>query len=924
MEKPSRIVTFTTKGRISAYLPSEKALADPPKMEDNAEVLTAGSDIASQLPEDPNTGKSPDVYIKQEPVSRTADVLAVATTSNANPINEMPDVSKMNDAELEAYLAHYKDEEDRLPKKEAQGVLAKFHNGRREQIRQKINSLEQERNSRQRHISTALNAKKSLGMGKLSASTGSCAQPRSSLRQKRKSGTSETSNKRPKITKETRQIKDAVMRQAFSLIKGEVSAVYDKDATKALPQIGDAPAHLRDHLQSIQNAALQKPGVEKDIIDHDIRAFVGILIFLGTSIQPWVSPGEGPKTVADFKWRLAGMNEPLHHHQVPAVGIMVINERDLENDGVHKLALRSGLLCDYMGLGKTVEILGCIMTNPPVFRNGRRSKKGHTTNLIVVPKSAVMQWEKEVQRHCQDLKVGLYDKEESEADPEDTLSNDILIVTYDQLRAADNLAGTKKKKQKRNPRVSLLFKSTFYRICLDESHHIKGAGTKAFRLCCKLQATHRWCATGTPTPNGIAEIYSYLKFINHPLVTDFPSFRDQYLGGKKGEHFPEGVENKYEKLDQLLAPIMLMRSPGHSFLGGALVELPETHFHAITVPLSLEEDVIYKFVEAHIEAYINKKSGKKPKKTPIRARKKPQDESNEGADEAPDEGLGYRSLYEVALRLRQLVASPLLLEKLVKGGIWTADQIKQMREEAHSHGCVKTPYIDQYETWISESGTSQTASKKAHKLKRKRAELIKDSCPGCTQDQEEPQRSGSQCLCIWCKECVEDRIQSCIRRNKEIRCQRCKKLIGVPRPYELPGGLSSGLGEPDTERARMRGEDFLKFAPKEDFDTSLFRHLDANPRAEIPLSSKMRATLDQIQDWLRDAPQEKIVVFTQFIDIQRLLGRVFQDHGIEFLYFMGEMDYAQREAAKEQFRTNPDIKVMASIFLQPVPRSSSI
>lgn len=903
MEKPSRIVKLKVKGLKRDTQPSEKSPADPPKMEDHAEPLTAGYDIASQLPEDPNTGMSPDVYIKQEPVSRTADVLDVATPRNANPINEMPKVSVMTDAELGAYLDHYKDEEDRLPKKEAQGVLADFHNARRKQIRQKINSLEQERNSRQRHISTALNAKKSLGMGKLSVSTGSGSQPKSSLRQKRKSGSSETSNKRLKVTKETRQIKDAVMRQAFSLIKGEVSAVYDKDATKALPQIGDAPAHLRDHLQSIQNAALQKPGVEKDIIDHDLRAFVGILIMFGALIQPWISPGEGPKTVADFKWRLAGMNEPLHHHQVPAIGIMLMNEKDLEKDGEHKFALKSGLLFDFMGLGKTVEILGCIVVNLPVFRNGDRSKRGHTTTLIVVPKSAVLQWEKEIQRHCQNLKAGLYDKE-SEAYPEEALGNDILIVTYDQLRAADRMAVSKKKKQKRSPRISFLFKSKFYRVCLDESHRIKGRDTETFRLCCRLHATHRWCASGTPTPNGIAEIYSYLKFIKHPQVSDFPTFRDQYLGGKKGKLFPTGVENKYENLDRLLAPIMLMRTPGHSFLGGALVELPETYFHATPVPLSAEEDVIYKFVEAHIEAYINKKSDKKPdkkpKKTPCRPRKKPQDESSKGPDEEMSDGLGYRSLYEVALRLRQLVASPLLLEKLVKDGIWTAIQVREMREAAHDRGCVNTPFIDQYETWISESGTSQTASRKVNTSKRKTAKFNMDHCPECsTPDRENPHRS--QCLCIWCKKCVDDRINICMTMNREILCPRCKKPIGTPTPC---------LG--------MRGEDALKFAPKEDFDTSLFRHLDANPAAAIPLSSKMRATLDQIQEWQRIAPQEKIVVFSQFIDTQRLLGRVLQDHGIEFLYFMGEMDHGQREAAKEHFRTNPNIKVMVSLSLQPV------
>ncbi|KAG6366629.1 hypothetical protein INS49_000807 [Diaporthe citri] len=906
MAPPRKIKLNYSKG---ATHPSEETMADVPQEEDRAAVPAPRSDNSTQQSHSVETKKSPDVYIKQEPTSGTADVPANATPSTATPNNELPNVSGMDDAELSAHLKYFKEEEDRLPKKEAEGLLTELYSRQRKQIRHNIKLLEEERSIRQRILAGALDSSKSLGLGKLPAMQVTDAQRRSSRRQKRKPGNNEGPNKRLKITKETRQIKDTVMRGAFNLIKGEVSTVHDKDYTKALPQIGEAPVHLRDHLQAIQNAALQNPGVKKEIIDHDIRAFVGILTMLGAFIQPWVSPGDGPKTVADFKWRLAGMSEPLYHHQVPAIGIMLMNEKDLENDGESKFALKSGFLFDYMGLGKTVEILGCIVTNSPVFRKGNRSEKGRTTTLIVVPKSAVMQWEKEVQRHCQGLKVGLYEKE-SEMEVEETLGNDILIVTYDQLLAADRMAGLRKKKQKGKPRVSLLFKAKFYRVILDECHRVKSHHSEAFRLCCKLHATHRWCASGTPTPNGIAELYAYLKFIDHPLVTDFPTFRDKYLGGKNGRLFPKGVQNKYEKLDRLLEQLMIMRTPGHKFLGGALVELPETYFHADPVPLSPEEDIIYKFVEAHMEAYIVKKSGKKPQKKPSRPRKKPQDESGMAADEEMGEGLGYRSLYEVALRLRQLVASPLLLEQIVKGGIWTANQVKEMRDKAHSHGCDKTPFIDKFESWMSEPRIPQTASRKANKLRRKKADLIRNDCPGCSSStQEEPHRS--QCLCIWCKQCVDDRIFLDTQRNREIRCPRCKKPIGAPKPCELPGELSTGSGAPDTERPRMRGEDFLNFSPKEDFDTSLFRDLDANPSAEIPLSSKMRATLEQIQTWQSVAPQDKIIVFSQFIDTQRLLGRVLQDHGIEFLYFMGEMDYDQREAAKEHFRTNPGIKMMS-------------
>lgn len=900
-------MTLKLKGRKGAPQPSEEAMVASPQVEDRAAVLATGSDNASQQSHGLQTGEHPDVCIKQEPVSETADVLAIATPSTADSINGLPNVRVMSDAELSAYLEHYKKEEDRLPKGEAQGLLTEFYSRQRKQLRNNIKMFEEEQSIRQRRVSGALNAKKSLGLGKLSVITGSDAQPRSSPRQKRKPDNNERRNKRVKITKETRHLKDTVMREAFSLIKGETSAAYDKDAAKALPQINEAPVHLRDHLQAIRNTALQNPGADEDIIDHDIRAFISILIIFGDLIQPWVSPGGGPKTIADFKWLLTGMKEPLHHHQVPAAGVMLV---------IEKIDPKSGLLFDHMGLGKTLETLACIVINSPVFRKGNRSKKGHTTTLIVVPKSAVLQWEKEVQRHCQDVKVGLYDKE-SEMDVEETLSNDILIVTYDQLLGADRMAGLKKKKQRSKPRVSLLFKAKFYRVILDESHRVKAYNALTFRTCCRLQATHRWCVSGTPTPNGIEELYSYLKFINHPQVTDFPTFRDQYLGGKKGKLFPEGVENKYEKLDRLLEPIMIMRTLGQKFLCGALVELPETHFLATRFALSTEEDVIYKSVEDHMKAYIINKSGKKPQKKPSRPRKKTQDKSSKATDEDVSEDLSYRSLHEVALRFRQLVASPLLLEKLVKDGIWTANQIRGMRDECHSRSCARTPFIDYFESWISEPKIS-TASKKANKRERQKAEIIRDCCPKCSSStQEKPFRSA--CCCIWCKHCVDYWISMCVQTKTEIRCLRCEKPIGTPSPCELPGGLSSGPGERDSERPRRRGEDFLNFSPKEEFGTSLFRHLDANPEAEIPLSSKMRATLDQIQTWLLAAPQDKIIVFSQFIDSQKLLGRILQASGIEFLYFMGEMDYDQREAAKEHFRTNPDIKVMVSISLRSMP-----
>ncbi|POS77333.1 hypothetical protein DHEL01_v204275 [Diaporthe helianthi] len=252
-----------------------------------------------------------------------------------------------------------------------------------------------------------------------------------------------------------------------------------------------------------------------------------------------------------------------------------------------------------------------------------------------------------------------------------------------------------------------------------------------------------------------------------------------------------------------------MRVPGHQLLGGPLYDLPKTHYYAPSFSLSPEEAIIYEYLEKHITEYINKKSGKtpNPKAQPSQASKNSQGETS--ASKA--EELGFESLCEVALRFRQLVASPLLLEQLVRGGIWTSDQLKEMRDKAHSRGCAQTPFIDHFG----------------------------------------------------------------------------------------PCGLSG------------RGDDFLGFQPKEEFGTTLFQDLDADSRAAVPLSSKMHEILEQIRAWQNAAPDDKIILFFQFIGIQKLLGRVFQDQGIEFLYFVGEMDNKQREAAKKCFQSDRNIKMMS-------------
>lgn len=68
-------------------------------------------------------------------------------------------------------------------------------------------------------------------------------------------------------------------------------------------------------------------------------------------------------------------------------------------------------------------------------------------------------------------------------------------------------------------------KAKFHRIILDEAQCIKNRITKTAKACHKLNATYRWCLTGTPMMNGVLELYSLLKFLRIKPYHDWEKFR---------------------------------------------------------------------------------------------------------------------------------------------------------------------------------------------------------------------------------------------------------------------------------------------------------------------------------------------------------------------------------------------------------------
>ncbi|KAK1989120.1 SNF2 family domain-containing protein [Colletotrichum cereale] len=172
-----------------------------------------------------------------------------------------------------------------------------------------------------------------------------------------------------------------------------------------------------------------------------------------------------------------------------------------------------GILADEMGMGKSLSILSLIVTT---LQNGqqwaqqeeRNSDKSrelcYSGSTLVVVSSALLiyEWNNEIAKHVEGkLNQIEYHGPKREKDIDKIKNSNIVVTTY------NTLAAEYEKKS------SLLHKIGWYRVVLDEAHVIRRPATTFFHACRALHANSRWCLTGTPIQNKLADIGALFAFI---------------------------------------------------------------------------------------------------------------------------------------------------------------------------------------------------------------------------------------------------------------------------------------------------------------------------------------------------------------------------------------------------------------------------
>ncbi|WP_276967418.1 DEAD/DEAH box helicase [Chryseobacterium sp.] len=250
--------------------------------------------------------------------------------------------------------------------------------------------------------------------------------------------------------------------------------------------------------------------------------------------------------------------------------------RDYQHDGLNWLNFLDsfnfgGCLADDMGLGKTIQIIAFILS--------QREKRGHTTNLIVVPTSLLFNWQEEMNRFAPSIKVLLHYGADRPKTTAHMPEYEVVLTTYGMLLSD----------------IQFLKNLNFNYVFLDESQVIKNPNSERYKAARLLQSRNRIVLTGTPVENSTFDLYSQLSFACPGLLGSKQYFKDIYaIPIDKFEYSKRAIE-----LQQKIKPFILRRTKKQ-----VAKELPEKTETVIYCEMNTEQRKIYDAYEKELREFI--------------------------------------------------------------------------------------------------------------------------------------------------------------------------------------------------------------------------------------------------------------------------------------------------------------------------------
>ena len=164
-----------------------------------------------------------------------------------------------------------------------------------------------------------------------------------------------------------------------------------------------------------------------------------------------------------------------------------------------------GCLADDMGVGKTVQALAFLLSL-------KATGESKSANLVVLPRSLIFNWEREVKKFTPGLSVLVHAENKRSKDIAHLDDYDLVLTTYGVMLRD----------------INVLRKYRFHYVILDEAQVIKNPLSLTGRSARLLQSDHRLVLTGTPVENSTIDLWSQFEFLNPGLLGGLEYFRTEF------------------------------------------------------------------------------------------------------------------------------------------------------------------------------------------------------------------------------------------------------------------------------------------------------------------------------------------------------------------------------------------------------------
>ncbi|MCP5104259.1 MAG: DEAD/DEAH box helicase, partial [bacterium] len=238
----------------------------------------------------------------------------------------------------------------------------------------------------------------------------------------------------------------------------------------------------------------------------------------------------------------------------------------------------SGCLADDMGLGKTVQTLALLQT--------LRADNELKTSLLVVPVSAIPNWEMEITKFTPGLTFHRHIGTRRDKETAGWGEKDLVITSYATMRND----------------IELFKEFEFDFIILDESQNIKNYTSQVSRAAKILKGNRRVALSGTPIENNTMELWSLFDFLMPGYLGTSRWFTRQFAAAIERD------QSSYKEalLKRMIYPFIMRRKKEE-----VEAELPEKTEILVKLRMEDEQLKMYADVAKHYREEIEREIDEK-------------------------------------------------------------------------------------------------------------------------------------------------------------------------------------------------------------------------------------------------------------------------------------------------------------------------